>query len=244
MSKYTKEEILQALDNTTTYNFFLDLEHGYFHTAGSRINLYADENRWAIVFEKNGFGNRSGRAEIELNYFGNCLMNLSKTGLDGIYTSNAKYLTLITGEEFEKIEGDFELVSKDATVVTVRDKELSIEQDIDKYKARGIEIQDFDNPDNLIDYQSLVRYLSEENSDVLRATDEELRTSIPTDLPFLMKIDKWHHKSYSEYGGDKPSSYETFNLIADILVSKNVNIWEPSLESNNDWRNWPEAGGL
>jgi len=59
-----------------------------------------------------------------------------------------------------------------------------------------------------------------------------------------MKIDKWHHKSYSEYGGDKPSSYETFNLIADILVSKNANIWEPSLESNNDWRNWPEAGGL
>jgi len=244
MSKYTKEEILNALDDCTTYNFFLDLEHGYFHTAGSRINLFADENRWAIVFEKSGFGNRSGRAEIELNYFGNCLNNLGKAGLNDIYTCNTKYFTLISGEEFERIEGDFELTSKEAKIVKVRNIELPIEQDKQNYKAKGIKIQDFDNPNDLIDYQSLVRFLEERNSEIFRATEEELRTSIPNDLPFLMKIDEWHHNSYSEYGGDKPSTYETFKLIADILVSKNIENWKPTLEPNNNWRNWPEAGGL
>ncbi len=244
MSNYTENDILIALDNCTAYNFFLDLEHGYFHTAGSRINLYADENRWAIVFEKSGFGNRSGRAEVELNYYGNCLHNLDKAGSNNIYTCNAKYFTLITGEEFEKIEGDFELISKDAKVVNVRDIELPIEQDNQKYIIKGIEIQDFDNPDNLIDYQSLVRYLDETNSEIFRATNRELRTSIPNDLPFLMKIDTWHHKSYSEYGGDKPSTYETFKLIAKVLVNKNTENWKPTLEPNNNWRNWPEAGTL
>ena len=244
MSKYTKDEILNALDDNSTYNFFLDLEHGYFHTAGSRINLFADENSWAIVFEKSGFGNRSGRAEIELNYFGNCMINLDRAGLNDRFICNSKYLTLISGEEFEKIEGDFELVSKDATTVKVRDKELTIDHNNQNYIAKGIEIQDFDNPDELIDYQSLVRYLDETNPEIFRATEEELKTSIPVDLPFIMKIDEWHHKSYSEYGGDKPSTYETFNLIADILVSKKIENWKPTLEPNNDWKNWPEAGGL
>ena len=244
MNNYTKQDILTALDDCTTYNFFPDLEHGYFYTAGSRINLFADENRWAIVFEKSGFGNRSGRAEIELNYFGNCLLNLDRAGQDGMFVCNSKYLTLIDGDEFEKIEGDFELVSKEATKVKVRDQELAIDHVHQNYHEKGIEIQDFDNPDELIDFPSLVRYLDETNPGVFRATDEELRTCIPMDLPFLMKIDAWHHRSYSEFGGNKPSSYETFDLIADVLVSKNVEVWKPTLEVNNDWRNWPEAGGL
>lgn len=244
MSKYTKEEILEALDDIATYNFFLDLEHGYFFTAGSRINLFADDNRWAIVFEKSGFGNRSGYAEIELNYFGNCLINLDKAGLDNIYTCNSKYLTLISGEDFEKIEDGFELVSKEAEFITVRDSELKIEQNHLKYKAKGIEIQSHDNPDKLIDFVALVRYMDEENPELFRATDSELRTSIPIDLPFLFKIDKWHHKSCTEYDGEEPSSYETFLMIADILVSKDLKMWNPTLEPNNDWRNWPDAGCL
>jgi hypothetical protein len=205
MSTYTREEILSALDNNATYNFFLDLEHGYFHTAGSRINLFADKDRWAVVFEKSGFGNRSGLAEIELNYFGNCLINLDRAGLDDKFICNSKYLTLISGEEFERIEGDFELVSKEATTVKVRDKELAIDQNNQNYLAKGIEIQDFDNPNKLIDYQSLVKYLDETNPEIFRATEGELRTSTPMDLPLIMKIDEWHHKSYSEYGGDKPT---------------------------------------
>lgn len=241
---FTKEEILNALDESAFYTVFLDLEHGYFHTAGSRINLFADGARWAIVFEKSGFGNRSGRAEIELNYFGNCLINLDKVGLNQAHTYNTKHINLISGEEFQKIEGDFELVSKEAKTVNVRGTDLQIEHDHNKYLECGIKIQEFDNPNNLIDFQSLVRYLDEKNPEVFRATEKDLRTSLPQDLPFLMRIDKWYHKSYSAYGGDKPGSYETFNLIADILVSKNKGNWKPTLEPNNDWRNWPEAGGL
>jgi len=244
MRNYTKDEILKALDNNAPYNFFLDLEHGYFHTAGSRINLFADDNRWAIVFEKSGYGNRSGCANLELNYFGNCLLNLTPAGNRGQFISNFKIFELISGLEFQKIEGDFELVSKDARCIKVRDVELPIEQNKEKYINKDIEIENYDNQDELIDYKSLVRFLNETNPESFRATPEELRTCIPIDLRFIMKIDKWHHKSIPEYGGEKPSKYETFQLIADVLISRDPNKWKPTLEPNNDWRNWPEAGGL
>jgi hypothetical protein len=244
MAAYTKADILSALDNNTTYNFFLDLEHGYFYTAGSRISLFADDTRWAIVFEKSGFGNRSGRGELELNYYGNCLQNLDGAGLNDRFICNTKYLTLIDNDAFEEIAGGFELVARDAKTVRVRDKELLIEHDPEKYAAKGIEIQEYDNADKLIDYPALMRYLDEAYREALRATDAELRTCLPPDLPFLFKIDTWHHRSYSEWGGEAPSTYETFPLIADVLVTKDVSRWAPTLEANNNWRNWPEAGGL
>ncbi|MEO0728359.1 MAG: hypothetical protein AAFZ63_27685, partial [Bacteroidota bacterium] len=55
------------------YNFFLDLEHGYCNTASSRIHLYADEENWAVVFEKGGYQNRAPSVEVELYYVGNCI---------------------------------------------------------------------------------------------------------------------------------------------------------------------------
>lgn len=244
MSSYTKQDILNTLDKTSHYNFFLDLEHGYFYTAGSRINVYADKNRWAIVFEKSGYGNRSYQAEVELNYFGNCLINLERVGSKGQFLCNTKLFTLISTEELQKIESGFKLTSKNASTVLVRDKSLDIEHDHQKYLERGIQIQQYSNEDHLIDFPSLVRYLDETNPEVFRATNQELRTCIPTGLPLILTIDNWHHRPHASWGGEKPSSYETFQMIADVIVSKNPDEWKPKLEPNNDWRNWPDAGGL
>ena len=75
---YSQKDILEYLEkcDQETYHFFIDLEHPYFFTAGSRLTLYADENRWAIVFEKSGYSTGSSAAEIEFANFGNCLINL------------------------------------------------------------------------------------------------------------------------------------------------------------------------
>ena len=241
---YTTKDILTDLDSNAIYEFFLDLEHGYYFTSGSRINLFADKERWAIVFEKSGFGNRSGRAEIVLNYFGNCLVNPPKAGLNNQFITNTNFIVLIDNEDFEKIADGFELVSKDAQTIKVRGQDIPIEQNISEYKKKGIEIQDFDNPSNQIDFPSLIRYLDEENNELFRATDEELCALLPADLPFLMRIDEWHHTRIKEYGGPNPSKNETFQLIAKILVAKDTSLWKLTLQPNNDWRNWPEAGGL
>ena len=98
------------------------MEHPYFYTAGSRLTLFADKNRWAIVFEESGYENRSYDGEIVFYYFGNCLTNLhSPVELSGA-TSNFKTISLITDEEIQRIEDDNNaLVSIKAEKVKVRD---------------------------------------------------------------------------------------------------------------------------
>ena len=241
---YSQKDILEYLEHydQETYHFFIDLEHPYFFTAGSRLTLYADETRWAIVFEKSGYSTGSSAAEIEFAYFGNCLTNLKSEIPGNETTSNMSSEWIIDNTELERIQHDFELVAKDKNQVKVRDTFLPIEHDWTKYLAKGIKPQHYDNPDKLIDFPSLIRYLDEENTTLFRATDKELRMHLPADLPQLMQIDKWHHKRYYQGEGKRPSEYETYKMIADILVSKDTSKWKPTLKPNNDWRNWPNAG--
>jgi hypothetical protein len=249
MSPYTVSDILASLDEADKndcYNWFFDLEHPYMYTAGSAITLFADVTRWAIVFEKSSFSPRAGYPTIELYYFGNCLLNLDREGADGQFISNYKSLLLLAWETTETITDNYDLVKRSTTTVNIREKKVSVNQNPDDYEKRGIEISIIDNPNRLIDYSSLLRYWADTQPDTLLATDAELRTCLPADLPRLMQIDKWHHQSYSvEHNtGFRPSSYETYPMMAEVLVTKDTTRWKPTLQPNNDWRNWPEAGWL
>jgi hypothetical protein len=63
-------------------------------------------------------------------------------------------------------------------------------------------------------------------------------------------IDQRHHREYNNYSADRapndhrPSSYETFPLIAEVLVSGDPIRYRPTLTPTNHWNNWPEAGTL
>ncbi len=244
-TSFTQEDILNQLEayDQETYHFFIDLEHPYFHTASSRLTLYGDSKRWAIVFEKSGYSNSGDRGEIELEYFGNCLINLLSEGSPEGYTSNMQTIILISTPKLKRIENDTdELVAANIKQVKVRDNFLNIEHDKTKYEQKGIRDTVYDNPGNLIDFPSLIRYLAEEHPSLFRATDRELRKCLPDDLPKLMQIDQWHHERYYQGSGAKPSSYETYRMIADILVTRDTTKWKPTLMPNNDWRNWPNAG--
>lgn len=240
---YTEQDILHELDETEN-KFFLDLEHGYFHTAGSRITLFADKSRWAVVLEKSGYGNRGMGIAIERFYYSNCL-NREEGDI------NNAVVELFSEIDLEDLSKGFELVDPNKKFITIRGKQLPIEQDVSKYRAKGIEIIDYDNPDHQIDFMALTRYLDEQYTELFRTSESEMRTCLPADLPKLMTIDKWHHKTYWDiygvdpYGEDtRPSTYETFQMIAKILVTKDTTLWKPTLPPNNNWRNWPEAGSL
>lgn len=259
-TSFTQKEILEYLEESDqeTYHFFIDFEHPYFNTAGSRLTLYADAKRWAIVFEKSGYANRSYDGEIELAYFGNCLINLQAEGERVGVTSNCKYVTLINNVEMARIEnGNFELASKNVSQVRVRDSLLNIKHNKSVYENKNIKIRAHSNPQNLIDIPSLIRYLDEQHPNLFRATDNELRKCLPADLPKIMKIEEWHHEAYSKYKtmtsptnykyeviGEQPSKYETYRMIADILISRDSTKWRPTLKPNNNWRNWPNAGNM
>ena len=167
-----------------------------------------------------------------------------------------KSIVLIDNDEIQRIDNDMdELISKNIKQVKVRDTMLDIEHDKAIYNKKGIVDTSYDNPENLIDIPSLIRYLDEKHLNLFRATDKELRTYLPSDLPKLMQIDSWHQETYTKFKhmtspttyeyqimGKKPSDYETYKIIADILVTKDTTKWKPKLKLNNNWRNWPNAG--
>jgi hypothetical protein len=224
----------------------LDLEHGYCNTAGNRIHLYADYDRWAVVFEKCGYNNRGGSADIELNYVGNCTIDIISEH-DGS-RSNTNYIELISGEEYENVScladdevDTFELLSAEAEDILVHGQKVKIERDISKYLALGIQPREYDNPKGLISYEDIVRYLHDTNASLVSASEEEIKRYVPFDLPKLMKIDHFHFESV--YNEVSPSNQETYQLIAKVLATGDKSEWKPTLESNNHWRNW-ESGHL
>jgi hypothetical protein len=262
---YTEDDILKQLDlafkgvpndfyppgnsGDIKYNFMLDLEHGYCLTAGSRIHLYADKNRWAIVFEKSGYKNRGGDAEIELDYFGNCINYPVDKYPERNYITNSSNIVLISGDEYERIrnkEGSdyekFELISPLANEVNIRGKRIKIEHDLSKYTRLGIVPRSDDNPKHLIGLGDIVRYLSDTSPSTIAATDSEIREHIPANIPKLMTIDKFHFESvYNQ--SNLPSKQETYQLLAKILVKRDTSLWLPKSKPNNHWSNW-ESGNL
>lgn len=229
------------------YHFWLDLEHGYCDTAGSRMHLYADDERWAVVAEKSGYQNRGLSAECELYYFGNCIDYNIASYKERAYISNLANIVLIDGDEWIRIQNTegydmelFELISPKADYVMIRDTKVPIEQDVSKYRALGIHSRT-DAPD-LVSFTDLLRYYHDTNPDILRATEPEIRQHIPGDLRKLMSIDAFHFSSvYAD--NHNPSREEMYRLIAAILVAKDPLLWQPTLPANNHWSNW-ESGNL
>lgn len=259
---YTEGEILEQLDlafkgepskyypkvrpEDVRYNFFLDLRHGYFETAGNRIHLYADKNQWAVVFEKSGYINRATRAEIELDYIGNCIDYPVDRYPERSYISNASHIILIDDEEYVRIANqdvitdleNFEFISSKIKAIKVRDNLIAFNNNYKDYEKVGIKIRGYDNPNHLISFGDLIRFYHETNPDLISATDEEIKRYIPRNLKKILTIDEFH------YDPDTlPSKQEIYRLIAKVLVSKNEMYWTPTLPANNSWKNW-ESGNL
>lgn len=239
---FTEAEILEQLDlafngipsshyprgesGDIKYNFFLDLENGYLVAAGNRIHLYSDATRWAVVFEQNGYNNRGFNAEINLYYVGNCIDYPIHSYPGRKYISNLNYIRLISDEEYERIsnkEGSdreqFELISPTAKDVLIRDSKVKIEHGYRKYEQVGIKLRKYNNPNKLIGFGDLIRYLNETNPGIINATEDEIKKHIPVDLPKLMTINEFHFTSI--YDKEKlPSQQEMYQLIAKVLVNR------------------------
>lgn len=262
---FTENQILEQLDlafqdiptqyyppgrpQDIKYNFFLDLEHGYCETAGSKIHLYADSARWAVVFEKSGYQNRGFSAEIELDYVGNCIIYPVDKYPERNYITNSARVILIDQSEFERIENKqgtemetFELIDPNVKTIKVRDKIISFDNNHKNYEKLGIKVRNYDNPKQLIGFGDLVRYLNETNPFLISATRDDIQHHIPKDLPWLMTIDEFHFVSaYDRI--NPPSKQETYQLIAKILVTGNTKYWQPTEKANNHWTNW-KSGNL
>jgi uncharacterized protein DUF7003 len=109
-ARFTAQDVLQFLDSCLEKNpswVFIDLGHPFVYTASSRLTLYADDARWAIVSEVSGYDPRAGRFLLTVTALGNCLERLTLIGSRNQFTYNAEFITLIEGERLTEATQHF-----------------------------------------------------------------------------------------------------------------------------------------
>ncbi|MES1241131.1 MAG: hypothetical protein ABUT39_05880 [Acidobacteriota bacterium] len=220
MASYSAEEILKQLDDCAEAYTFPVLDNAYVYPADTRMTLYRDEERWSLVIEVLGFNSHMGGTEgmdNALYCFGNCLRRPPGISPDDL-------LRLVrdgdSGPLFEEPHGT--AVRKGVTDLRIRGRLVPAPPSAEAFE--------------------LLRALAPEHRDQLLATDEELQSRLPADLPRLLRLDEWNHPDIAE--GDLPSESPTFKMLAQVLETGDPGLYRPRRKPNTHWSNWPEGGVL
>ncbi|KAB2914980.1 MAG: hypothetical protein F9K23_12720 [Bacteroidetes bacterium] len=247
-----KIEVLNALDNSHDggYKRFVWFNDIYSYLIESRLNVFrGKEETWAIAIERVGFNPRAGNIFLSITYFGNCLTNLERYNN---YVCNDYQIGLLNDDEVEETI-DVDVLKEDAKHWTIRGQKIPLVYTKADYKDAGVNISDYDA--NAIGVEAVARVIAYKHKTIFCATDQELYKSIPSNLDKILVLDEWYHIDYQRFSNefhsesmngdednDKPSSYETWQMIADVITSGNANLYKPTLKPNTHWSNYPESG--
>lgn len=234
-SKFTETEILQQLDECAEAFTFPMLDNGYVYPADVRLHAYADETRWALVIEHLGYHLRAGDHDGMdncLHYFGNCLRR--KPG-----TANEDFLVVTADgpDEFTFQEEINWYLRSPKGEIYIRDELVPFDLTAETLAAKNISMVD-DQPSGA----DLLRSLLPEHKDILLANEKELRHQIPEDIPLILRLNEWYHPDLA--GDEMPSGNETFQMIAEVLCTRDPSKYKPTHQSNTHWSNWPDGGTL
>ena len=210
----TIKEILKHLDATYTfgdYYQFIQLGHPYSYLIDSRLNIFkGDNDQWAIAAERLGYNERGGEIELEIYYYGNCLINLDEYNNQ---PTNYYSVGKIDGASFFATT-DGPCLKDDARYWIIGKQKVELSVDKRTYLANGIKLKLYE-PDE-IRAEEAARLVMVAYSNLLRANNTELYKSIPSDLKKISVIDEWHHRDFLEIkqpniSDDKLRSIYDFN---------------------------------
>jgi hypothetical protein len=77
----TEQAILNILNNVNDgyYHQFVLLGHPYSYLIDSLLNVFRNAaGEWAVAIERLGYNPRSGTIDLEIFYYGNCLIDLDE----------------------------------------------------------------------------------------------------------------------------------------------------------------------
>ncbi|MDR3694247.1 DUF7003 family protein [Mucilaginibacter sp.] len=235
-----------------------------------------------------GYNPRGARIDLEINYFGNCLVNQEED--NGQLTNTHRFYPIDDDSYFASIEEP--CIKPDATYWLVRDIKVPLSTNKQDYLDKDIELKEYEPGE--INIEEAGRLVIISYRDTFRATDEELYTSIPADLKKILVLDEWHHKDFYEinepamtdeqlksiwelnrknyeimgmtletltfmtrqqensktdynkqqWEENRPGSYETWPMLAKVIVTGDTSHYKPTLAPNTHWLNWPDSGSL
>lgn len=234
-ASYSVSEILAQLDECAEAFTFPILDNAYVYPAATRMTLFRDAERWAIVIEVLGFNSHmggTGGIDDALYCFGNCLRR--PPGISPEDTLRP----VSDGDSGPLFDEDGITLRRGATDLRIRGAQVPVPRSPEHYLERQILLE---IPPDVQGFE-LLRGLLPEHRNLLLATDDEIRARVPADLPQILRLDEWSHPDISE--GDMPAESPTFQALAKVLVTGDVTLYRPRRKPNTHWSRWPEGGVL
>jgi hypothetical protein len=239
--------IVSILDLCCGAFTFPMLDNGYKYLACTRMSLYRSSANWAMVIEVFGFSPRSGSPDTHIHTFASKLHNRDAPEQ---YVNRNAYENYLANNQhndsrfvFPVDEGDWqdgdnqEWVAENASEVSVRGQAFKLPM-IHDYERLGIKIENQPR----IQVFELCRFLAATTRESVLGTTEERRVSVLPEMSQILQLEEWHHPDV--VAGELPSNSETFQQLAHVLSTGNVELYRPSATPNTHWRNWPDGGRL
>lgn len=215
----TSDEVLAQLDRAAKGFDFPDPEHGYYYAIDARLHAFRDDRRWALVIELVGYNPRAGNVIDLLHCFGNCLTEGEPGYGHGDFLARVDNM-----HQLEDRVHSTRLRGGHPSVVV---------------RGQGIDV-DGTEGEPLWD---VFRRLVPEHRDLLLADDDELRHRLPGDLPRILVLEQWWHRDPDRHD-QLPSQTETFQQLAAVLATGDLDAYRPTHMPNTHWSFWPESGWL
>ncbi len=242
---WKSERILGVLDSCAEEFTFPVLDNGYVYLAATRMSAYRSNQDWAIVIEVFGFSPRSGDPDVQIYTFSSKLHDrnlpsdyVTEEAYNNYLNSNpyneSRFINPISNSDWQD-EEDLEYV-KSGEKCILRENDIII-PDFAAFQEAGIELEE----ENPLTFE-FCRFLAAKYRDQVLCTEAERRASVSPELELVLLLDEWSHPDISD--GELPSTYESFQLIAKMLETGNMQVFKPSKKPNTHWENWPEAGAL
>jgi hypothetical protein len=222
------------------------LDNGYVYLAATRLTLHRSETDWAVVTEVFGFSPRAETPYTSVCVVASRLRNRKQPSdfHPGWYE---RYLqqhpNLEQRHDFPidddgwQDEDDLELVREGLARLSVRGRVLTLPGP-QEYERHGIALE---KPPRIQTFE-LCRWLADVARHEVLATAEARRHNVPSDVPQILQLDEWHHPDLA--AGERPSGSEAFQQLAEVLVTGDVDRYQPSQPPNTHWRHWPDGGRL
>jgi hypothetical protein len=242
---HTRQQILSVLDACCDAFTFPMLDNGYVYLAATRLSLFRSADDWAVTIEVFGFSPRAGLPDTSIYTFASSIHNRKRPEDYVNRKAFEMYLANNPHNESRSVypiaEGEWlddELIAESATEVLMRGQPVPLPK-LEDYRLQDISLQD----DDRVHVFELCRYLADLNRDRLLATPSELRGNISPDMKQILQLDEWHHPNVAD-DSCRPGGSETFQQLAEVLVTGDARTYQPTALPNTHWRNWPEGGTL
>jgi len=228
---YTKEDILEALDQCVRDRVFPVLDNVNNQMAKARLTVFRSSKFWLLVFEIVGYSPPENEFVDHLYLLGNCVSHGGQIKED-IFVTETQVQSI-----WDREEGKW-LADRRNWQVAIRDQVVRFEPTVGEYQKAGIEIDAKKTGPGSLRQDQLIRFLSYKMGDALLATDQELRSHLPEKgVRKFLQFGEWRHPDIRR--GEMPSQIPFFVALAEALETGSKKLPPEALaQPNTHWSHW------